>query len=1730
VTGVANLTNPHIIDRVRSITDISGRKLTFTYTDKGLLGELIDGAGSTNGAPKLFAFRYDMTQGNKNVKLVRVTDPRGNPTLLDYYSRPEDDPKFKWQLKTITDRLAGLMTFSYTDPDGPQGNTIHTTLLDAENHSTLYKMDGFGRPVETTNAKNETTKLGWDTDHNVVRLEEANGVVATWAYDTKTGYPTEMRDAEAVANGWPGTRMTYQTALNGFTADLIAKQSSEGRTWTFGYTTEGDLASVTDPLGVGTPAPDDFTTTYTYDTWGQLLTATDANGNTTRNSDFHESGFPRTITDASTQNSYFVYDVRGNVIEVRNAKNAKVTQAYDTFGRPLAKVEPLDAAANRFITTPAPDYDPNDNITKVIAPNGAVSTAVYDKSDQVVESVAPTDQAGDPARRTTTTYDKVGNIRTVTEPQGNLTGTVGDFTTTTTYDEIYQPVRMTNGASQTVTSVYDNVGNIVTLIDAKKNATSDPADYTTKFEYDRNHRITRVIDALGKATSARYDRDGLTVGTTDAEGNESLAVYNPRGDLIESKIPFDGSNPITYRTTKYEYDEVGNPTKAISPRGVATTDDADDFATVTVYDSLNRVKESWSAYDRDHARHTTPDKTIYTYDAVGNLEVVSAPASEGQSVRNETRYSYFDNGWTKTATDPWDITTAYDYNVLGQQTKNTLTSAGGSSSRTMTWSYFLSGNQSGRSDDGIPVGLDVVLVDNSDTHNTATQGTWTRGSVPGQYGYDAHSKPAGTGSGRFTWQLNIPRDGTYEVFVRHPQVSGAATNATFTVDHSGGSASRTVNQAQNPGTWVSLGSFAFVEEGAQKISVTDQANGTVLADAVKLVRNNSADPDNERKDFTYKYNPNGMMVEVKDLSPNAAVDTYRIGYDDLNQVTKVEEFVGTTVRNTTEMTYDANGNPLTSKHDVTWSKIDYDARDMVAKVTNADSPTAGNQQITTFTYTDRGQPLRQVKPNGNAVDYEYFRDGSLKHQLEKTSAGTTVAEHTLEYSLNGHRSKDVLKLMNADNSSDYIDNTYVFEYDPQDRIEKVTKTGDSSATETYQHDANNNVVSQNVAGTVTNNVYDRNRLHSSTTSGVTSTYNYDPLGRLDTVSVGGQRAQKYYYDGFDRTAKTTAGIGASAKSTTYVYDPFDRTVSQTVGSKTTAFTYLGIDDTMLREVVDGDPDKSYQYAPWGQKLTQIKHTDTGGREYSQYVYRPRGDVEAITKENGTTRATYGYTAYGKDDTSQFTGADKPGAGTEEEPYNSFRFNASRWDAGSDTYDMGFRNYDPGLNRFLTRDVYGGAMADMNLMTDPYTGNRYAFAGGNPVSFIELDGHLFGMSWSDLGHAALDVVGLVPVVGEVADVANGVWYAAEGNYVDAALSMASAIPFAGYAATGAKAVRWGDRAVDAVDAANDARRMVDNVPTRTPDVPSRAPDDVPTRAPDNVPTRAPDADTPTTPRDQPTRRPECNSFLPGTRVVLADGSSKPIEQLEVDDRVLAADVESHEDQSRAVTAKIESVGGKKLVTITIDTDGQAGSKSSTLTATEGHPFWLPDAGVWVTAGQLKAGEWLQTASGTWVLITAVEHHKRHQRVHNLTVEGQHTYYVIAGDTPVLVHNSNGQCGLGEGPEAGAVNATTPYRAGMQPNPQHHLFPREHRAWFEERGFDIDRVTVRLDEATHQAIHGGGNWRLGRTWSGEWNQQIMSRLMSREAQLGRQLTPKEIFKIGYGMARQYKLPRDFRPYGS
>ncbi|MEU3301230.1 polymorphic toxin-type HINT domain-containing protein [Streptomyces sp. NPDC006678] len=150
----------------------------------------------------------------------------------------------------------------------------------------------------------------------------------------------------------------------------------------------------------------------------------------------------------------------------------------------------------------------------------------------------------------------------------------------------------------------------------------------------------------------------------------------------------------------------------------------------------------------------------------------------------------------------------------------------------------------------------------------------------------------------------------------------------------------------------------------------------------------------------------------------------------------------------------------------------------------------------------------------------------------------------------------------------------------------------------------------------------------------------------------------------------------------------------------------------------------------------------------------------------------------------------------------------------------------------------------------------------------------------------------------------------------------------------------------------------------------------------------------------------NSFTAGTMVLLADGSTKPIEEIENGDKILATDPETGETRVEEVTAEIRGKGVKNLVTVTLDTDGDKGSATATVTATDGHPFWVPALGEWVDAADLTAGQWLRTSAGTYVQVTALKPWTTPATVYNLTVSSLHTYYVLAGQTSILVHNSGG----------------------------------------------------------------------------------------------------------------------------
>ncbi|WP_245591598.1 hypothetical protein [Cystobacter fuscus] len=119
-------------------------------------------------------------------------------------------------------------------------------------------------------------------------------------------------------------------------------------------------------------------------------------------------------------------------------------------------------------------------------------------------------------------------------------------------------------------------------------------------------------------------------------------------------------------------------------------------------------------------------------------------------------------------------------------------------------------------------------------------------------------------------------------------------------------------------------------------------------------------------------------------------------------------------------------------------------------------------------------------------------------------------------------------------------------------------------------------------------------------------------------------------------------------------------------------------------------------------------------------------------------------------------------------------------------------------------------------------------------------------------------------------------------------------------------------------------------------------------------------------------------------------------------------------------------------------------------------------------------------------------------------------------------------LGDGPEVRGMRVTGRTGAGMNEPPRHHVLPKEFRDWFEKRGFtremDIDQFCVEMEQAHHEAI-GGGDWRLGRQWPGEWNRMIMKALRNAESDAGRMLTRNEILDIVVATMKRDRIPVNF-----
>lgn len=155
---------------------------------------------------------------------------------------------------------------------------------------------------------------------------------------------------------------------------------------------------------------------------------------------------------------------------------------------------------------------------------------------------------------------------------------------------------------------------------------------------------------------------------------------------------------------------------------------------------------------------------------------------------------------------------------------------------TVISDIYLDNAYSATSPGSVPAGFTGTW--NSDFSHGYPNNFWSN-SMPQQPSipkwWDDEISSSGTGSNTATFIPVINVTGNYGVYEWHGTHSSMATNVPARIYYASGTKDTTINQTTNTGQWNLLGTYTFNSGGTNKIVITNNANGNVMADAFKLV-------------------------------------------------------------------------------------------------------------------------------------------------------------------------------------------------------------------------------------------------------------------------------------------------------------------------------------------------------------------------------------------------------------------------------------------------------------------------------------------------------------------------------------------------------------------------------------------------------------------------------------------------------------------------------------------------------------------------------------------------------------------------------------------------------------------------------------------------------------------------------------------------------------------------------
>ncbi|OKJ90884.1 hypothetical protein AMK31_00295 [Streptomyces sp. TSRI0107] len=1214
--------------------------------------------------------------------------------------------------------------------------------------------------------------------------------------------------------------------------------------------------------------------------------------------------------------------------------------------------------AHSHVTTTT--YDPLGRVRKVTAPGTGTTETEYTPGDDggPVTKVRSINAMG---HATTLTFDPGRGLpMTATDPNGRVTR--NEYDALGRLVKGWTPSRSSVGQSPTVQISYQNA-----VATSKENRPASVTVQTLKDDgtyareitlYDGLQReVQRQTEAHGPGriiVDTKYNDHGLVSEKTSgylAKGDPSTQLFAPR------------STSLIASSTKYRYDGLERPYWA----GIYHSDQY-KYATLTSYGDTSTYV--------DPPGSTIP-RTRTAYDALGRVTSIKHYSKDGADEGRTTSYEYDARGNRSKVVDPAGNTWSYVYDARGRVTSTTDPDTG----TTETWYDEADRPHRVKNSRGQET---FTEYDSLSRIRHVREGSATATPVK-SFTYDS----AYGGVGKPAESIRRTPNGDY---VNRVNSYDAEYNVTR---------SETVIPANSMTTGLSgtyAYTFTYTPTGKPQ-SVTLPEKGGLAREKVVTRYNSDGLPESTSGLTWYTsdvtYSPFGEVMRTV-----SAAQPYRVWTTNF-----IDPHTGRLQRTVADRETAANR--------ITDNRYSYDLSGTITSSMRELASESGAKTWDTqcFTYDAMGELTHAwtstIKPLGdgtgckaaNGTTWGYRADYATSTgpvaDAPDESTDSATPDPRLTQSL-AAAAPDAATVSTGDTAYrqsftfDWIGNRATLtEHDPVDATKNIT----------YRYGYGKQITGNGTTAPYLAQPHTMTSI-ASTPTGKDSTYSYDATGNTKARDLH-DRDQT-----LDWTSESKLdAITDNGTKTTYVYDAAGNRILE--NSPTGSTLYLG--ETELTTNSTGSitrASRSYGQAGAPTVVRTTTNAATTGHKLSVLLADHLGTANtSVDVASGQAVTRRSFKPYGE------VRGTKPTSWPNKRSYVGTGID----DAATGLTHIGAREYDQSSGRFLSADP----LIDI---ADPLQMNGYSYAKNSPISTSDPDG-LKPVTPCDRGcddgdDSYRDWMTQNP---------DGTWsyhyentrYVYEGGTGDLVSTTKRGSEHPGF---GKKTVFKGykpglEHTIFKVSVSlfmPDPSDWVDCFSGSGVKSCAIASTDLPwLKALKLVPNSVIEKGTKAV-EDWLSKRPKgCKCFLAGTDVLMADGTTKDIEDVELGDKVLATDPETGKTAAREVTRLIRTEGDKHFNELSIATE----EGIEKLTATHEHPFWSPSALLWVEARELKPGMTLLTDKGETVVVTGNRAFTRHARTYNLTVDDLHTYYVLAGATPVLVHNSD--CPLTGGFKAGVT---------------------------------------------------------------------------------------------------------------